>query len=149
VATAGANIAKRNFPLSLTCVKLAVIKNVQNLSMSDFSQNDRTSREVVSAVNISQELTAQVDAWAEARGMARSDAICRLVELGLNSRRLAISRGSPRRAPSDIEHLAEAQIDKLLDPGLPASERERRIRRLTEGPPEFSDKRIDLAKRRE
>jgi hypothetical protein len=106
-------------------------------------------RDIISAVKMPQELTAQVDAWAEAQGMARSDAICRLVELGLNAARLAISRGSPRRAPSEIEQLAEKQIDKLLDPELPASERERRIRRLTEGPPEFSDKRIDLAKRRE
>jgi hypothetical protein len=29
---------------------------------------------------------------------------------------------------------------------LPADERERRIRRLTEGPPEFSRERIDLPK---
>jgi len=29
---------------------------------------------------------------------------------------------------------------------LPADERERRIRRLTEGPPEFSHERIDLPK---
>jgi hypothetical protein len=34
----------------------------------------------------------------------------------------------------------------LLDPSLPAAERERRIRRLTEGPPEFSAERIDLPK---
>jgi hypothetical protein len=118
--------------------------------MSDFSKNDldRTNRDVVSAVRMPQELAAQVDAWAEAHGMVHSDAICRLVEFGLSATRSAIF-DAPRRVPSEIEHLAEEQIDKLLDPELPASERERRIRRLTEGPPEFSDKRIDLAKRRE
>jgi hypothetical protein len=35
----------------------------------------------------------------------------------------------------------------LLDPSLPPDERERRIRRLVEGPPEFSNQRIDLPKR--
>jgi hypothetical protein len=34
----------------------------------------------------------------------------------------------------------------MLDPSLSAEERERRIRRLIEGPPEFSDQRIDLPK---
>jgi hypothetical protein len=106
-------------------------------------------RDTISAVKMPQELTAQVDAWAEAFGMARSDAICKLIALGLRAGPSTVSRDSPRRAPSEIEHLAEKQIGKLLDPELPDSERERRIRRLTEGPPEFSDQRIDLAKRRE
>ncbi|MGY3123261.1 hypothetical protein ACVWXQ_007198 [Bradyrhizobium sp. S3.14.4] len=38
------------------------------------------------------------------------------------------------------------EIERLLDPALPTDERERRIRRLTEGPPEFSRERIDLPK---
>jgi hypothetical protein len=44
--------------------------------------------------------------------------------------------------------VAVNQIDSLLDAALPAEERERRIRRLTEGPPEFSHERIDLPKHR-
>ena len=40
------------------------------------------------------------------------------------------------------------EIEALLDPALPVDERERRIRRLTEGPPEFSHQRIDLPKHR-
>jgi len=39
-------------------------------------------------------------------------------------------------------------IRSLLDPSLPDEERERRIRRLVEGPPEFLDQRIDLPKHR-
>ena len=106
-------------------------------------------RDAVSAVKMSEAMTAEVDAWAEARDMARSDAIRQLVQLGLN---VAVSKPPPasaRRDPVDIEGLAVRQIDQLLDPSLPAAERERRIRRLTEGPPEFSDKRIDLAKHKE
>jgi hypothetical protein len=45
-----------------------------------------------------------------------------------------------------IEELAVHEIESLLDPALPADERERRIRRLTEGPPEFFHERIDLPK---
>jgi hypothetical protein len=45
-----------------------------------------------------------------------------------------------------IEELAVHEIESLLDPALPADERERRIRRLTEGPPEFSHERLDLPK---
>jgi len=109
-----------------------------------------SGHDAVGAVKMPQELTAQVDAWAEAHGTVRSDAICRLVELGLNSVPATASHHSSpdtlRRDPTEIEHQATEQIGKLLDPALSASERERRIRRLTEGPPEFSGQRIDLPK---
>ena len=52
--------------------------------------------------------------------------------------------GEARRDSVKIEDLAVEQIGQLLDPSLPIAERERRIRRLTAGPPEFSDERIDL-----
>jgi hypothetical protein len=103
-------------------------------------------RAAISAVKLSEGLTADIDAWAEAHDMARSDAIRQLVELGLSVAPSAARSGSARRDPVTIEDLAVKQIDQLLDPSLPATERERRIRRLTEGPPEFSDERIDLPK---
>jgi hypothetical protein len=106
-------------------------------------------RDAVSAVKMSEGMTAEVDAWAEAHDMARSDAIRQLVQLGLNASTSAIPPVSARRDPVDIEGLAVRQIDQLLDPSLPTEERERRIRRLTEGPPEFADERIDLRKPRE
>jgi hypothetical protein len=105
-------------------------------------------REVISAVRLSQRLTADIDAWAEAHNTVRSDAIRRLLELGLS----ASSCGTPhegrsvRHQAADIEQQATAQIETLLDPMLPADERERRMRRLIEGPPEFSAGRIDLPK---
>ena len=123
--------------------------------MSDFTKKspDHTirrpssGRDAISAVKMSERLTADVDAWAEAHDMARSDAIRQLVELGL-SVAAAAAPGSAGRDPVEIEILAVRQIDKLLDPSLSTVERERRIRRLTEGPPEFSDERIDLPKPR-
>jgi hypothetical protein len=54
----------------------------------------------------------------------------------------------PRPIPLDLEGLAVTQISQLLDPSLPSDERERRIRRLIEGPAEFSAERIDLPKPR-
>lgn len=106
-------------------------------------------RDAVSAVKMSEGMTAEVDAWAEAHDMNRSDAIRQLVQLGLNVATSAALPTSARRNPVDIEGLAVRQIDQLLDPSLSTAERERRIRRLTEGPPEFADERIDLRKPRE
>ena len=122
--------------------------------MTDFTKSNpdhtirrpSSGRDAISAVKMSERLTAEVDAWAEAHDMVRSDAIRQLVELGLSAAASAAAPGSARRDPVDIEDLAVKQIDQLLDPSLPTAERERRIRRLTEGPPEFSDERIDLPK---
>ena len=121
--------------------------------MSDIYKkvNDHTirpGRDAISAVKMSQRLTAEVDAWAEAHNTVRSDAIRQLIELGLSAAPSVDHPGGARRDPVEIEDLAVRQIDQLLDPSLPMTERERRIRRLTEGPPEFSDERIDLPKLR-
>jgi hypothetical protein len=105
-------------------------------------------RDAISAVKLSEGLTADVDAWAEAHDTVRSDAIRQLVELGLSAKPAAGRVGIIRRDPVEIEDAAVKQIGQLLDPELPTEERERRIRRLTEGPPEFTDERIDLPKPR-
>jgi hypothetical protein len=104
-----------------------------------------SDRGAISAVKMSERLTAEIDAWAEAHGMVRSDAICRLVELGLRTEPTPLA--TPAN-PLELERLAVTQIIKLLDPFLPPNERERRIRRLIEGPPEFTSERIDLPKSR-
>jgi Family of unknown function (DUF6455) len=104
----------------------------------------RTGCDAINIVKMSQRLTADVDAWAEAHDTVRSDAIRQLVELSLSSTPSVDPLGAARRDPVEIEDLAVKQIGQLLDPSLPIAERERRIRRLTAGPPEFSDERIDL-----
>jgi len=45
-----------------------------------------TGRDPVSAVRLPIELTASVDGWAESREISRSEAIRRLVELGLKAK---------------------------------------------------------------
>ena len=119
-----------------------------DLSKKSVNHAIRPDHDAISAVKMSQRLTAEVDAWAEAHDMVRSDAIRKLVELGLSVAPAGTGMGGDGRDPVEIEILAVRQIDQLLDPSLPTVERERRIRRLTEGPPEFSDERIDLPKPR-
>jgi hypothetical protein len=123
-----------------------------SVSVQDESGNHnrevRAGREAISAVRLSQRLTADIDAWAEARNTVRSDAIRKLLEIGLrtSSSRAPHEGRSVRDDAADIEQQATAQIEMLLDPTLPADERERRTRRLIDGPPEFSAGRIDLPK---
>jgi hypothetical protein len=110
------------------------------------SHTVRAGRDAVSSVKFSQELTAQIDAWAEAHQATRSEAIRLLVELGLNAAPLPLHRATGHHDSPTIEAEAVRQIGALLDPSLPSEERERRIRRLVDGPPEFSTERIDLPK---
>jgi hypothetical protein len=126
------------------------------IGVSDFGNKDstspvrrRTGLDAVSAVKMPEVLTASVDAWAEAHQLSRSDAICKLVELGLRIAPAAPASASMVASDATrLEELAVHEIEGLLDPALPEDERERRIRRLTEGPPEFSHERIDLPKHR-
>jgi len=120
--------------------------NVPDFDNRDHGHVARAGRDAISAVKLSQHLTADIDAWAEAHNMARSDAIRRLVEIGLNAAP-GPHRGVPYE-PVAIEERAVEQIERMLDPSLPADERERRRRRLIEGPPEFLDQRKDLPKPR-
>jgi hypothetical protein len=82
----------------------------------------------------------RVDAWAVAHGKGRSEAVAYLVELALRHHVASDVRSRDRI----IEQQTESQIDQMIDPGTSRKERQRRIHRLTEGPPEFVDLRVDL-----
>ena len=117
--------------------------------MSDVGKQNhavRAGRSAVSAVQFSQSLTAAIDAWAEAHQVSRGDAIRLLVELGLKIAPVPDSRRTVQQDSIEIEGEAVSRISALLDPALPPEERERRIRRLIEGPPEFAEQRVDLPK---
>ena len=87
-----------------------------------------------------------IDAWAEAQQTTRSAAIRLLVELGLNAAPRPARPAVQDHGALAIEELAARQIAALLDPSLSQDERERRVRRLIDGPPELSGTRIDLPK---
>jgi hypothetical protein len=117
--------------------------------VSDIGKRDRVVHaggNAVSDTEFSQSLTAAIDAWADAHHIDRPDAIRRLIEIGLKAAPATTAQRTVRRQSSEIEDEAVSRIGSLLDPSLPAEERERRIRRLTEGPPEFTGQRCDLPK---
>ncbi len=113
-------------------------------------------------------LIADVEAWATANGTTRSEAIRRLVEIGLaKSKARSTGRRPPAALVSDLaveaidslppkpvgkpgklraQELAAKAIEKMLDPAAPAEERAQRRRRLTKGPIEFREARVDQPK---
>jgi hypothetical protein len=91
------------------------------------------------------EYIASVDAWAAANETTRSEAIRRLVELGLTVKAAARPSRNPDRTSRAAELAAKA-IEKIVDPSAPPEERALRRCRLTKGPEEFRDVRVDRPK---
>jgi hypothetical protein len=76
---------------------------------------------------------------------SRPEAVRRLIELGLTVRTPAKLVSKPGRNLRARE-LASNTIEKMIDPAASPEERVQRRRRLTKGPSEFRDHRIDLPK---
>jgi hypothetical protein len=87
----------------------------------------------------------QVDDWALLNETTRSDAIRRLIEIGLKAARPPKSAHKVGRRSRAAE-LAANTIKKLIDPAATSEERAQRRRRLTKGPTEFREDRVDLPK---
>jgi len=75
----------------------------------------------------------------------RPEAIRRLVELGLKVKAPARPASKPGRRLR-AQELATKAIEKIIDPSAPPEERAQRRRRLTKGPQEFREDRVDLPK---
>jgi hypothetical protein len=108
-----------------------------------------TGRDPVTAIRLSKELRETVDIWADKQGdqPGRSEAIRRLVELGLTVRtptKPVSKSGRKQRA----QELAANLIEKMIDPAAPPEERAQRRSRLTKGPEEFREVRVDRPKAR-
>jgi hypothetical protein len=80
----------------------------------------------------------------EDRKLSRSEAIRRLVELGLTVE-MSIKQPSSLKT-ARAKELATKAIEKIIDPSVPPEERAQRRRRLTKGPLEFREARLDLPK---
>jgi hypothetical protein len=105
-----------------------------------------TGRDPVTAIRLSKELRETVDKWASKQDdqPGRSEAIRRLVELGLTVKMSAKQPSSLKAARA--KELATKTIEKIIDPSAPPEERTQRRQRLTKGPLEFREARIDLPK---
>jgi hypothetical protein len=100
----------------------------------------------VSAVRLPPEISAAVDDWAskQSDGPGRSEAIRRLVELGLTVKKRSMPSERQRTALAD---LAAKAIDSLTVEA-PDDERASRKQRLIKGPEEFRGVRVDRPKRK-
>jgi hypothetical protein len=91
---------------------------------------------------------AAIDAWIASspdKNITRAHAIRRLVALGLRVKTPAQPIGKPGRRLR-AQELATKAIEKIIDPAAPPEERAQRRRRLTKGPPEFREDRVDRTK---
>jgi Arc/MetJ-type ribon-helix-helix transcriptional regulator len=106
-----------------------------------------TGRDPVTAIRLPEDLRVRVEAWAAKLDdtPSRSEAIRRLVEMGLASARPRIAKASGKTA-ARASKLAGQMIDTLSDDTAPIEEREKRKRRLIKGPSEFREMRTDLPK---
>jgi hypothetical protein len=89
-----------------------------------------------------------IDAWIKKHqepGLSRPEAIRRLVELGLTVKAKARPASRPGRTLR-AQELAWKTVEKLVDPAAPPEERAERQRRLTKGPEEFREVRVDRPK---
>jgi metal-responsive CopG/Arc/MetJ family transcriptional regulator len=96
-------------------------------------------------VRMPQTLIDDADAWAAANVATRSEAIRRLVELGLSV------KVRPRQQSIDpaerAKELAAKAIDKMSDDFADVADHADRKRRLIKGPEEFREVRVDRPKK--
>jgi hypothetical protein len=106
-----------------------------------------TGKGVQVVVRLQPDPLAALDAWvAKQKGEpTRAEAIRRLVELGLRVKTPAQPVGKPGRRLR-AQELATKAIEKIIDPAAPPEEQAQRRRRLTKGPAEFREARVDQPK---
>src|ERR1700694_5083767 len=106
-----------------------------------------TGREPVRTMRLSDDFMAKVDAWAAEQDdePGRSEAIRRMVEIALKVKTPARPVSKPVRRLR-AQELAAKAIEKITDPSAPPEERAQRRHRLTKGPSEFREDRVDLPK---
>jgi hypothetical protein len=94
-------------------------------------------------MRLSDEFLTKVDAWATLQidRPGRSEAIRRLVELGLTVKPKARPRAASQR--DRARELAGKAIDKMADAGASNDDQAGRKRRLIKGPEEFRQARVD------
>ena len=104
-----------------------------------------TGRGLMVSSRIPEATVAIIDGWAAQNETTRSDAIRRLVELGLKAKApIRPIRSKPNKFRA--AELAAKAIGGMVDPSAPPEERAQRRRRLTKGPIEFREDRVDLPK---
>jgi Arc/MetJ-type ribon-helix-helix transcriptional regulator len=105
-----------------------------------------TGKDPLVSARLPQTLIDQVEHWAASNEASRSEAIRRLVELGLTMK----TRSAPsERQRAALADLASNAIDSLMVGTPNIDEKASRKRRLIKGPEEFREARVDLPKAKE
>src|SRR6266404_3913719 len=97
-------------------------------------------------VRLQAEQLKDIDGWAakQKSPVTRPEAIRGIIELGLAVGTKASPSQRMRAARADrAKELASKAIEKIIDPAAPPEERAHRRRRLTKGPTEFREDRVD------
>jgi hypothetical protein len=105
-----------------------------------------TGKDPLVSARLPQPLIDQVEQWSASNSVTRSEAVRRLVELGLKAKTAGKPVAKPGGRRLRAQELAAQAIDKMIDPSAPAEERDQRRRRLTKGPEEFREVRVDRPK---
>jgi Arc/MetJ-type ribon-helix-helix transcriptional regulator len=105
-----------------------------------------TGTDPARTIRLSDQFLDKIDHWATQQEdqPSRSEAIRQLVELGLTIRKTVTQAPAARAARA--KELAGNAIDKMADATAPPEERAQRRRRLTKGPLEFREARMDQPK---
>ena len=108
-----------------------------------------TGRDPLMGFRAAPEIRGKIVHWAENQPdmPALSEAIRRLVEKALKSEAPPKPIAKPGRR-TRAKELARDAIEKMADPAASPEERTQRQRRLTKGPEEFREVRVDLPKRK-
>jgi Arc/MetJ-type ribon-helix-helix transcriptional regulator len=104
-----------------------------------------TGKDPLVSARLPQQVIDKIEEWSASAEVTRSEAIRRLVELGLTLKTPARPVSKPGRRLRAAELAAKA-IDKIGDPAAHPDERAQRRRRLTTGPEEFREVRVDRPK---
>ncbi len=99
-----------------------------------------TGRDPHVTARFPESLVAEVEAWAASNAATRSEAIRRLVELGLT---VKVPQRKNTSQTDRAKEMAAGAIDKLTDGSATTDERAERKRHLLKGPEEFRSVRVD------
>ena len=107
-----------------------------------------TGKDPLVSARLPQALIDQVEDWATTNEASRSEAIRRLVEIGLTVKTKSPSKSEDHSKIDDqkqrAREMAGSAIDKMADASASPDDRASRKRRLIKGPEEFRNVRRDL-----
>jgi hypothetical protein len=127
------------------CYPKFMAKSIRVITKKGRGRPVTTGKGTLIGVRLLDAPLATLDAWiAKQRepDLTRPEAIRRLVELGLTVKAPARTISKPGRRLR-AQELATTAIEKIIDPAAAPEEQAQRRRRLTKGPSEFREDRVD------